>query len=200
MTNREQRGAHALSGSSFQDLDVRQRRRLVARSALKIVVSTLALFAVYATIPVAGETGTRAVLELVVGLLLFAAILAWQVRRITTAEHPELRAAEALVAAVVVGIIVFAFTYLSLWRANHASFTEPLNHVGAIYFTVTVISTAGFGDIAAKTDAARVLVTFQILLDLALAVAIARAFVFAARIGLRRQHDQPRAHPDEPAD
>jgi hypothetical protein len=36
MTNREQRGAHALSGSSFQDLNVRQRRRLVARSAVKI--------------------------------------------------------------------------------------------------------------------------------------------------------------------
>ena len=35
---------------------------------------------------------------------------------------------------------------------TRANFSEPLDHVGAVYFTVTVISTVGFGDIVARTD------------------------------------------------
>jgi putative transposase len=68
---------------------------------------------------------------------------------------------------------------------------------GEFYFTVTVMSTVGFGDIAAKTDAARVLVTIQILLDLVFLVAIARTIVFTVRVGVRRQ--QQTSAESEPA-
>ena len=75
-------------------------------------------------------------------------------------------------------IIVFAFTYLSLSRAHAANFSEPMDHVGAVYFTITVISTVGFGDIVAKTDVARMIVSFQILLDLGLVVGMVRTVVY----------------------
>jgi voltage-gated potassium channel len=176
-----------MSPTSFDDLHPRLRRRLVVRSALRIGMTTVALLVVYAVTPVAGHTGIRALLELVLGLLVFGALLAWLVRSIIRADHPELRAAEALAVAVPVLIIVFAFTYLSVSEGHPASFSQPLDRVSAIYFTVTVISTVGFGDIVAKTDGARVLVTIQILLDLVLVVGIARTVVFAARIGVRRQ-------------
>jgi hypothetical protein len=42
-----------------------------------------------------------------------------------------------------------------------------MDKVGAMYFTVTVFSTVGFGDITAKTDLARTLVTVQMLVNLA---------------------------------
>lgn len=45
----------------------------------------------------------------------------------------------------------------------------------------------GFGDIVALTDAARLLVTLQILLDLAVIAGIARTIVSAARVGVRRR-------------
>ena len=46
------------------------------------------------------------------------------------------------------------------------NFTEPLTRTDALYFTVTVFSTVGFGDITAKTEAARLVVTGQMIADL----------------------------------
>ena len=48
-----------------------------------------------------------------------------------------------------------------------------LTHTDGLYFTVTVLSTVGFGDITAKTQAARLVVTGQMIADLViLALAI----------------------------
>jgi voltage-gated potassium channel len=176
-----------MSPTSFEDLDKRQRMRVIARSAARILLLTTGLIVLYAVLPVPDRTGAGPLAELSLGLVVFAGLLAWQVRMIIAADHPELRAAEALAVAVPVVIIVFAFTYLALWRADHASFSAPLDRVGAMYFTVTVISTVGFGDIVARSDAARILVTFQILLDLVLLVGIVRTVLFAAQVGVRRQ-------------
>ena len=53
-------------------------------------------------------------------------------------------------------------------RASAASFTEPLTRTDALYFTVTVFSTVGFGDISPKSEAARVVLIVQMLADLVL--------------------------------
>ncbi len=90
-------------------------------------------------------------------------------------------------------LIVFAFTYLSLSHVQPKSFSEPLNHVRAIYFVITVISTVGFGDITPKTDAAMIVVSFQIMLDLVLLVGIVRAVFFAAQVGVRRRQTEREA-------
>jgi hypothetical protein len=50
-----------------------------------------------------------------------------------------------------------------------------------------VFSTVGFGDIAAKTDAARLVVAAQMLLDLILLGFGARIFVGAVKLGRDRQ-------------
>jgi voltage-gated potassium channel len=151
------------------------------------------LFVLYGTLPVADRTGLGTLLELLVGLIIFAALLGWQVLKIMGAEHPELRAAESLAIAVPVVLIVFAFTYLSLSRSQPGSFSEPLDHVRAIYFVVTVISTVGFGDITPKTHAAMIVVSFQIVLDLVLLVGIVRAVFFAAQVGVRRRQSEREA-------
>ena len=143
--------------------------------------------------PIADRTALGTLLELLVGLIIFAALLGWQVLKIMGAEHPELRAAEALAIAVPVVLIVFAFTYLSLSHVQPKSFSEKLNHVQAIYFVVTVVSTVGFGDITPKTNAAMILVSFQIMLDLVLLVGIVRAVFFAAQVGVRRRQSEREA-------
>lgn len=182
-----------MSPTSLEDLDRRQQRRVVTRSALRILVSVVLLFALYGALPIADRTGLGTLLELFVGLIIFAALLGWQVLKIMGAEHPELRAAEALAIAVPVVLIVFAFTYLSLSHVYPKSFSEPLNHVRAIYFVVTVVSTVGFGDITPKTDAAMIVVSFQIMLDLVLLVGIVRAVFFAAQVGVRRRQTEREA-------
>ena len=179
-----------MSPTSLEDLDRRQQRRVVGRSAIRILVSVVLLFALYGALPAADRTGVGTLAELLVGLIIFAGVLGWQVLKIMGGEHPELRAAEALAVSVPVVLIVFAFTYLSLSHAEPASFSEPLNHVRSVYFVITVISTVGFGDITPKTDAAMILVSFQIMLDLVLLVGIVRAVFFAAQVGVRRRQTE----------
>ncbi len=182
-----------MSPTSLEALDHRQRRRAIGRSAIRILVSVVLLFALYGVLPVADRTSIGTLLELFVGLIIFGAMLGWQVLKIMAAEHPELRAAEALAISVPVVLIVFAFTYLSLSRAQPGSFSVPLNHVRAVYFVITVISTVGFGDITPKTDAAMIVVSFQIMLDLVLLVGIVRAVFFAAQVGVRRRQTEREA-------
>jgi hypothetical protein len=179
-----------VSPTSLEDLDRHQQRRVVGRSAFRIVVSVVLLFALYAAVPAADRTGIGTLLELFIGLIIFGAVLGWQVLKIMGAEYPELRAAEALAVAVPIVLIVFAFTYLSLSHARPGSFSEPLNHVRSVYFVITVISTVGFGDITPKTDTAMILVSFQIMLDLVLLVGIVRAVFFAAQVGVRRRQTE----------
>jgi len=182
-----------VSPTSLESLDRRQQRRVVGRSAFRILVSVVLLFALYWKLPVADRTGFGTLIELFIGLIIFGAVLGWQVLKIMGAEHPELRAAEALAIAIPVVLIVFSFTYLSLSHAKPGSFSESLNHVRAVYFVITVLSTVGFGDITPKTDAAMILVSFQIMLDLILLVGIVRAVFFAAQVGVRRRQSEREA-------
>jgi len=138
-------------------------------------------------VPVPGTSGAAAILEMIAGLAVAVVIVGWQVRTIVDSNHPVLRAVEVMAFALPLLIVLFAFTYLSVSRADHASFTEQLDHIGAVYYTVSTISTVGFGDIAAKSDAARILVTTQMLFDLALIAGLVRLVVLAVRTGLRQQ-------------
>ena len=184
--------------TSFEDLDRAQQQRVALRWAFRILTSTVVLVVLrYALLPAASNSSAKTLIQLLIGLTVFMGVLAWQVIRILDAEHPEVRAVETLALAVPLLIVVFAFTYLSLSHVRVTNFSEPLGHVGAVYFTVTVISTVGFGDIVARTDIARILVCVQILLDLGLLVGIARTVVFAARVGVRRREDSRSGAPEQ---
>jgi hypothetical protein len=98
-----------------------------------------------------------------------------------------LQATESGIIAIAAFIILFALLYVGLAQADATHFSEPLDRVSAFYFTVTILATVGFGDIAARSDAARVVVTVQMLLDLALIAVIVRVYSSAARS--RRSHD-----------
>ena len=74
-------------------------------------------------------------------------------------------------------------------RASAASFTEPLTRTDALYFSVTVFSTVGFGDIAAKSEPARIVLIVQMLGDLALLGAGVRLLLGAVRRGQERRSD-----------
>jgi voltage-gated potassium channel len=80
---------------------------------------------------------------------------------------------------------LFASTYFLTERVSAASFTHPLTRTDALYFSVTVFTTVGFGDIAAKSGTARVVLIVQMLGDLALLGVGARVLLGAVR---RSQH------------
>jgi hypothetical protein len=161
----------------------RRARRLAARAVGRVALITALLLVLYSVLPPADRHTAGAVFGLVGGLLVIGAVLLLQFRSILKADHPGLRAGEALAVVVVVLIIVFAYTYLSIWDSDHQSFSEPVNHVSSIYFTVTTLGTVGYGDIVAVTQLARIVVTIQIILDATVLVGVVRAVVYAARVG-----------------
>ena len=86
-------------------------------------------------------------------------------------------------------LVLFASTYFVMERTSAASFTEPLTRTDALYFTVTVFSTVGFGDITAKSEVARVVLIVQMLADLALLGVGIRVLVGAVQRGRQRGSD-----------
>lgn len=166
----------------------RERRRALAWSGLRILGIALGMLFLYAFVPVPGASGAAALFGMIGGLLLFFALMGWHLRTIVRAEHPVLRAVEAMAFALLMLVVVFSFTYLTLSRAEPQSFSEDLGRVDAMYYTVSTVATVGFGDITPDSTGARVVVTFQMLLDLALIAGLVRLVVLATRTGLRRQN------------
>ena len=113
-------------------------------------------------------------MQLLFAVVLIGSALAWQVRGIMKADLPELRAVEALGTFIPFFLLTFSFAYLSMSHNDPRSFTQSLDHVRAIYFTVTTFSTTGYGDITPKLDPVRIVAAIQMLIDLALLGAIIR--------------------------
>jgi voltage-gated potassium channel len=177
--------------------DARTRRRLIAGCVVRIALTTCSLLAVYFLVPLEGFGSGSALIYFLAGAAIFTVALIWQVRSIVVAEYPGLRAIEAVGLALPLLVIVFAIVYCSLAGADPANFSERLTRVAGLYFTITVLSTVGFGDITAKSDLARLVVSLQMLLDLVIIGVIAKLIVGAARTGIERRRD---AAQDGPVD
>ena len=100
---------------------------------------------------------------LAVGLLGLVALVAFQVRSIIKATYPALRAVGALATSVPLFLLLFAGTYFVMGGISEGNFNQPLTRTDALYFTVTVFATVGFGDIVATTQGARLVVMGQMV-------------------------------------
>jgi voltage-gated potassium channel len=177
----------------LSDLEKSERRRAWIRTGAVLALAWVVLILVYYLVP-AGvvpphHSGADAFLHLGIGTALFAAVLAWQARQIVGAELPELRAVQALGVVIPLFLVLFASFYLALSNSSPLTFSQRLDHTGAIYFTITVFSTVGFGDITPRTDVARIIVSIQMLLDLVIIGAVVRMLLNAAQAGLARARD-----------
>ena len=174
----------------------RQRRRLILRALLRALLAATLLVALYYVLPMDRAVDTHTVLLLVLCLAVLAAVLIWQIRVIMTSDYPGLRALETVAAVVPLYILAFATTYFLAERADSAYFSQPLSRTGALYFSVTVFSTVGFGDITARADPARLIVTAQMFFDLILLGFGARVFLGAVKLGRQRHTPDPPAAPE----
>jgi voltage-gated potassium channel len=163
------------------DLPSTERRRAIALCVGTVVISWVFIFGAYFVLPIGHESGFRAGVRLAVDIALVGAVLSWQLGRISRAMLPELRAIEALGVVIAVFLVAFSSIYLAMSHANAGTFTQKLDHIKALYFTVTVFSTVGFGDITPRTDPARLVAAAQMLLDLAIIGAVVRLVFNAAR-------------------
>lgn len=86
--------------------------------------------------------------------------------RAARADRSVMVRAEAVLTVLYVLVLVFAVTYHVIALRAPEQFDGLENQTDALYFTVTVISTVGFGDITAVGTGARVAVTVQMLVNL----------------------------------
>ena len=84
-------------------------------------------------------------------------------------------------------MLLFATTYFVMEHTAVSSFTEALTRTDALYFSVTTLATVGYGDIAAKSGSARVVVTVQMVLDLLLLGLVVRVFLNAVKRSRQRE-------------
>ena len=167
--------------------EARPPRRTIVRAVLRAVGSTAALVAIYYLLPLDRSSTWVAVTILVIGLVLLIALVVFQVRWILRSRFPGLRGVEALATSIPLFLLLFASTYVVMAAISARNFSEPLSRTDALYFTVTVFSTVGFGDITAKTEAARLVVTGQMIADLVTIGLAVKVIVGAVKQGRRRQ-------------
>ena len=168
----------------------RPRARRVVGTLLRAAVTTTVLVAIYYALPLDRYSIRFGVGTLLVGLAGLVILVAFQVRAIMKAEYPVLRAVGALATSAPLFLLQFAASYYVMGKASQANFSEPLTRTDALYFTVTVFATVGFGDITATTEEARVLVMAQMLLGIVIVGLGARLFVDAVKQGLAQQSVQ----------
>jgi voltage-gated potassium channel len=160
---------------------------MITWTVLRAAGSVAALVALYYLLPLDHASAPVAVTILVIGLMGFITLVAVHVRSIIRSPFPVLRAVEALAISVPLFLLLFASTYVVLAAQSPASFGGHLSHTDGLYFTVTVFSTVGFGDITAKTQTARLLVTVQMIADLIILGLAIKVVVGAVKGGQRRQ-------------
>ncbi len=185
-----------MSPRGLSELERRDKWVAVAFMLLRVIILAALLVAIYYLLPAGPLGGAAALIRLAVGGLLFMGIIAWLVHRILKADLPGLKAFEGLALSVSVFLYLFATLYLSLSNSSSQAFSEPLNHTGALYMTITILATVGFGDIAPRTDLTRIIVSIQMMIDLVLVGLLVRIVVGAAKVG-RSRESQPQAGQSE---
>lgn len=163
------------------DLPVTVRRRAVFRCVATVVLAWVLLIGAFYVVPIGHESALRAFVRLGVDIAVVGAVFAWQIRRISVAALPELRAIEALGIVIALFLVLFSGIYLAMSHESPLTFTQRLDQTRALYFTISIFSTVGFGDITPRTDPARLVVAAQMLLDLAIIGAVVRLIFNAAR-------------------
>jgi hypothetical protein len=161
-------------------------RSHITRAGLRAFLSAAGLFTLYYLVPVVPRAHESVALRLGAALALFAAVLVYEVRSIVSHDQPMLKAVEAMSILIPLFLVLFAWIYLTMSDSNPAAFGSSLDRTSALYFTVSVFSTVGFGDITPKTDVARLVVTVQMLTDLAVLAVVVRLIFRAASRGAAR--------------
>lgn len=187
-----------MSPRRLTDLSPLERRRAVATTASQCILIVASVIGLYYVAPLNGRLGGGAgVLRLTIGAIIFVALMGLKVRRIVNADLPELRAMEALALAFPIFIVLFASSYVSMSHAHPDYFSQHINKTGGLYFAIVTLGTVGYGDITPSSDIARIVVSAQILLDLAFLAVVVRILIGAAQKSLSRgKPDQDNGGPD----
>jgi voltage-gated potassium channel len=165
-------------------------RRAILGTMLRAAVAIFLLLVAYFVAPLDRPLNRGTGLMFGAAMLLFGLLTAIEIRGILQSERPKLRAIRALAVGVPLLIVLFAATYCTVATQQPDAFSEPLDRMDGLYFTVTVFATVGFGDITPVTQLARILVTLQMVAGLLTVGVIAKVVLGAVKVAETRQNQQ----------
>jgi voltage-gated potassium channel len=166
-------------------------------SAIRTLLGLAFIFWVLSLVP--DESDPRLsipVTLLIIGMGVYALVLRWQLKRVVKSKRPGLVAAESLILSAALFIAIFSAIYVIIDGDSPGSFSEPIDHFTAAYFTLTVLATVGFGDITAVSDTARFIVMLQMALGLGFLAIIIKVFTSAAQQARAARDERRRAQED----
>lgn len=163
------------------------RRLYAVGVAFRALVVCAAVLLWYFLAPLDHPWTAWTALVLGVGLFLIGVGGYWQARAVVRSPFPRARVIAAVMLSFPPLIVLFAASYFLLEQDQPWAFSEHLTRLGALYLTMTVLSTVGFGDITPVSDEARVLVMVQMLADLVYLGLFVRVLAGAARVGVERR-------------
>jgi voltage-gated potassium channel len=190
----EQRGCADRGGFAVTVAPAGPGRQRNAVAAIRAVLTAGMLLAVYYQAPLDRRIDVQVLVWLSLGLVGLGAALIWQVRAIMSSDAPRLQAAETVAIGLPTLLLLYASAYSVLSLQDPVSFTQRLGRTDALYFTMTVFTTVGFGDITPVSQAARVLTMTQMVVGLVAVGAVAKLLVGAVHVAVdRRKADEAAA-------
>lgn len=156
---------------------------------LRLAAAAAVLIVAYYLIPASGPLSTTSWSVLfAVGAAVLAALLLLLVGGLLRAG-PDVRL-QRLFVLLCLTVFFFADTYYLLSQTP-GQIDDAHTKTDTLYFTITTLSTVGYGDVHAASQLARIAVTIQILFDLffiGTAVAVATG-ILRAKAARLRSHD-----------
>jgi len=180
----------------YEDPSRAARRRAILLSLLRSTASVTVLVALYYQAPLDRALDAGTAIRIMLGMVALVGVLTWQVRAIVHSRTPRLRAIEVLAVGLPALLLSYAWIYVLISGNQAGSFTENLGRTDALYFAVTVFATVGFGDIAPKSDLARVVTMTQMLTGLVAVGFVAKIVLGAVQVAVERRGE---AAADPPA-
>ena len=182
----------------YEELTRAGRHRVVAGVLLRAAAAVALLVVGYYLAPLDRPLDTGTLIEFLLALAVVGAVIAWEVRNILISDVPRLRAVQTVAVGVPMLLLVFASVYVQIETSQPNSFSETLSRTDALYFTVTVFSTVGFGDIAPKSELARIVTMSQMLTGLIVLGLVAKIVFGAVQTAVARREGAAGVRPTAP--
>ena len=139
------------------------------------------MVALYFVIPLSGRLHLNAVLRGLVTLLVLALVAGGFVVQLRRHVDDLARRVDGLVVAIVLVVLVFALSFYLLERAQPGQLEGVRTRVDALYFTMSTMTTVGYGDVHAVGQAARILVLIQMAFNVVFVAAAASLLSFRVK-------------------
>jgi voltage-gated potassium channel len=141
--------------------------RPVIRSFLRLAASSGGVLLAYLLVPLDGDLAPVIAVAVLVGMLgLMIPLTVREARRIAVVDQPIVHAAQALITLLTLLVVGFATVHYTIETAYPDELAGLETKLDGLYFSTTVATTVGFGDITPVGQVARAVVTVQMIFDL----------------------------------